>query len=87
MTNFNIETWTLVTDQVPVDMGTVRDDKPSAHDMLSYLSLYKIHFEKSSFKRNLNEMLSFEHMNLGKFHLFLKSILMFVRLCYRIQKP
>ena len=34
--------------------------------MLSYLSmsLYKIRLEKSSFKKNLSEMLSFEHMNL-----------------------
>ena len=41
----------------------VRDDKPSAYNTLFYLSLYKVRFEKSSFKKDLSEMLSFEHMN------------------------
>ena len=41
-----------------------RDDKPSAHNALSYLSPYKFRFEKTSFKKNLSETLSFEHMNL-----------------------
>ena len=45
-------------------LTTNRDDKPSANNMLSYLSPYKIRFEKSSLKNNLIEMLSFEHMNL-----------------------
>ena len=41
-----------------------RDDMPSARYALSCLSSYKICFKKSSFKKKLSEMLSFEHLNL-----------------------
>ena len=46
------------------------------HNTLSYLSPYKIHVEKSLFKKNLIEMLFFlTHESCsGKFHLYLDSI-------------